>query len=86
MANICLGIYFNISTWYKITDMTYVGAIISITDIITVIMNVILVPKIGYRGGAWTTLTCYISMVLIGYVTEQNITQYLIITSEYCFI
>lgn len=73
MANICLGIYFNISTWYKITDMTYVGAIISITGaIITVIMNVILVPKIGYRGGAWATLTCYISMVLIGYVTEQK--------------
>ncbi|MEN9447297.1 MAG: hypothetical protein RJA25_587 [Bacteroidota bacterium] len=73
MANICLGIYFNISTWYKITDKTYVGAIIAIVGaIITFVMNVILVPKIGYHGGAWATLTCYVSMVIIGYATEQK--------------
>jgi len=73
MANICLGIYFNISTWYKITDKTYIGAIISIVGaVITVIMNVILVPKIGYFGAAWATLACYVSMVIIGYATEQK--------------
>lgn len=73
MANICLGIYFNISTWYKVTDKTYVGAIISIVGaVITIVMNVILVPKIGYFGGAWATLACYVSMVIIGYVTEQK--------------
>lgn len=73
MANICLGIYFNISTWYKVTDKTYVGAIISVVGaIITIVMNVILVPKIGYFGGAWATLACYVSMVIIGYVTEQK--------------
>ena len=73
MANICLGIYFNISTWYKITDKTYVGAIISIVGAsITIVMNVILVPKIGYFGGAWATLACYVSMVIIGYATEQK--------------
>lgn len=73
MANIFLGIYFNISTWYKITDKTYVGAIIAIVGaIITIVMNVILVPKIGYFGAAWATLTCYFVMVIIGYVTEQK--------------
>ncbi|HNE50787.1 MAG TPA: oligosaccharide flippase family protein, partial [Chitinophagales bacterium] len=73
MANICLGIYFNISTWYKITDKTYIGAIISIIGAtITVVMNIILVPKIGYFGGAWATLSCYVSMVIIGYATEQK--------------
>ncbi len=73
MANICLGIYFNISTWYKITDKTYIGAIISIIGAtITIVMNIILVPKIGYFGGAWATLTCYVSMVIIGYATEQK--------------
>jgi O-antigen/teichoic acid export membrane protein len=73
MANICLGIYFNISTWYKVTDKTYVGAIISVVGaIITIVMNVILVPKIGYFGAAWATLACYVSMVIIGYVTEQK--------------
>ncbi len=73
MANICLGIYFNISTWYKITDKTYIGAIIAFAGaIITIVMNVILVPKIGYWGAAWATLVCYVSMVLIGYITEQK--------------
>ncbi|MBK9793796.1 MAG: oligosaccharide flippase family protein [Sphingobacteriales bacterium] len=73
MANICLGIYFNISTWYKVTDKTYVGAIISVVGaIITILMNVILVPKIGYFGAAWATLACYVSMVIIGYITEQK--------------
>lgn len=73
LANICLGIYFNISTWYKITDKTYVGAIIAIVGaIVTIVMNVILVPKIGYFGAAWATLTCYIVMVIIGYATEQK--------------
>jgi len=73
LANICLGIYFNISTWYKITDKTYIGAIIStIGAIITIVMNLILVPKMGYFGGAWATLACYISMVIIGYATEQK--------------
>lgn len=73
MANICLGIYFNISTWYKITDKTYIGAIISVVGAtITVVMNVILVPQIGYFGAAWATLACYISMVIIGYATEQK--------------
>lgn len=73
MANIFLGIYFNISTWYKISDKTYVGAIISILGaVITIIMNVILVPKIGYWGSAWATLACYVFMVVIGYITEQK--------------
>ncbi len=73
MANICLGIYFNISTWYKITDKTYIGAIIAIVGaFITVISNLILVPKMGYHGAAWATLICYVSMVIMGYVTEQK--------------
>lgn len=46
MANIFLGIYFNISTWYKITDKTYVGAFISIVGAaVTIVMNIVLVPK-----------------------------------------
>ncbi|MBK6273782.1 MAG: polysaccharide biosynthesis C-terminal domain-containing protein [Saprospirales bacterium] len=73
MANIFLGIYFNISTWYKITDKTYVGAFISIVGaVVTIVMNIILVPKIGYFGGAWATLACYATMLIIGYITEQK--------------
>lgn len=73
MANIFLGIYFNISTWYKVTDKTYIGAIISVAGAcITIVMNFILVPEIGYFGAAWATLVCYVFMVIIGYVTEQK--------------
>lgn len=73
IANICLGIYFNISTWYKVTDKTYVGAIISIAGaIVTIVLNVILVPEIGYFGAAWATLGCYAFMVVVGYITEQK--------------
>ncbi len=73
IGKICLGIYFNISTWYKITDKTYIGAIISIVGAaVTIVMNIILVPKIGYVGAAWANLTCYVVMVVIGYVTEQK--------------
>jgi O-antigen/teichoic acid export membrane protein len=73
MANIFLGIYFNISTWYKITDKTYIGAMISIFGaVITIVMNIILIPQIGYFGGAWATFACYASMLVIGYITEQK--------------
>jgi O-antigen/teichoic acid export membrane protein len=73
MANIFLGIYFNISTWYKITDKTYIGALIAVVGaVITIVMNVILVPKFGYFGAAWATLACYTTMVILGYITEQK--------------
>lgn len=73
IANLCLGAYFNISTWYKITDKTQYGAIIAVVGaIITVVLNFILVPKIGYAGGAWATMICYISMLIIGYVLERK--------------
>ncbi len=73
MANIFLGIYFNISTWYKITDKTHIGAAISIIGaVVTVVMNILLVPKIGYWGGAWATFGCYATMLIIGYLTEQK--------------
>lgn len=73
LANICLGVYFNISTWYKITDKTYIGAIIAIIGaVITIVSNVLLVPKMGYHGAAWATLICYVSMVIMGYITEQK--------------
>ena len=73
MANIFLGIYFNISTWYKIMDKTHIGAIIALVGaVITIIGNVIMVPLIGYHGAAWATLICYVSMVIIAYAAEQK--------------
>ena len=73
LANLCLGIYFNISTWYKITDKTHFGAIISgIGAVITIVLNLILVPVWGYAGAAWATLFVYIIMVAIGFTLERK--------------
>jgi O-antigen/teichoic acid export membrane protein len=68
MANLFLGIYFNLSIWYKLTDKTWYGAIITLVGtLVTIVLNVLLIPKIGYLGSAWAALACYFSMVVISY-------------------
>ncbi len=68
LANLFLGILFNLSIWYKLTERTSFGAYITIFGaIITLILNFILIPKIGFVGSAWATLVCYFSMVLVSY-------------------
>jgi|688.fasta_scaffold79468_2 O-antigen/teichoic acid export membrane protein len=72
-ANIFLGMYYNISIWYKITDQTGKGANISVIGaIITIVMNFILIPILGYMGSAIATLICYLSMMIIGYKMGQK--------------
>ena len=68
LANFFLGIFFNLSIWYKLTDKTIFGAYLAIFGaIITLLLNFILIPKIGFVGSAWATLICYFSMVLASY-------------------
>jgi O-antigen/teichoic acid export membrane protein len=68
LANIFLGIYYNLSIWYKLTDKTYYGALVSILGaIITIVLNLLLIPYFGYTGSAWATLACYASMMCISY-------------------
>ena len=65
MANLFLGIYYNLSIWYKLTEKTGYGAILAIFGaVITLILNIILIPKIGFIGSAWATLFCYFSMMI----------------------
>lgn len=72
-ANIFLGMYYNISIWYKITDQTGKGAKISVIGaFITLVMNFILIPFLGYLGSALATLICYASMLILGYVWGQK--------------
>jgi O-antigen/teichoic acid export membrane protein len=67
-ANIFLGIYYNQSIWYKLSGRTMYGAWIAVFGaVITLVMNVVLIPVYGYTGAAWTTFTCYGSMMLISY-------------------
>ena len=68
LANLCLGIYHNLSVWYKVTDRTKFGAYISIVGaIITLVLNFALIPLISYMGSAIATLAAYGSMMLLSY-------------------
>ncbi|MGA9636909.1 lipopolysaccharide biosynthesis protein [Flavobacterium sp.] len=68
LANFFLGIYTNLSVWYKLIDKTYIGAYISIAGaIITLILNFLLIPSMSYMGSAIATLAAYGSMMLISY-------------------
>jgi len=73
LANLMLGIYTNLSVWYKIQDKTKIGAYISVFGaIVTVVLNYILIPKIGLIGSAITTLAAYATMMLISFVLGQK--------------
>lgn len=73
MANLFLGISFNLSIWYKLNNMTKYGAVISILSaIITIILNVLLIPAFGYTGSAWATFLCYVFMMLLSYFLGQK--------------
>jgi O-antigen/teichoic acid export membrane protein len=67
-ANFFLGIYTNLSVWYKLTDKTRVGAYISIAGaLVTLLLNFLLIPVMSYYGSAIATIAAYGSMMLISY-------------------
>lgn len=66
MANLFLGIYYNLSVWYKLTEKTIYGAMLAIFGALTtLLLNFILIPKIGFVGSAWATFACYFSMMVV---------------------
>jgi O-antigen/teichoic acid export membrane protein len=68
LANFFLGIYTNLSVWYKLIDKTYYGAYISIVGaIITLVLNFLLIPSMSYYGSAIATIAAYGSMMFISY-------------------
>jgi len=68
LASFFLGIYHNLSVWYKVTDKTRYGAFISVVGaIITIGINYLFIPKIGYMASALATLAAYASMMLLSY-------------------
>lgn len=68
LGNFFLGVYYNLSVWYKVRDLTRYAAIMACGGaIITIALNWILVPRIGYIGAAWATLACYTGMMIISY-------------------
>jgi O-antigen/teichoic acid export membrane protein len=73
MANLLLGITFNLSIWYKLNDMTRFGAYIGLSGaVVTILMNVLLVPRFSYLGAAWGHLSAYVVMVILSYIWGQK--------------
>ncbi|MDP4150334.1 MAG: oligosaccharide flippase family protein [Bacteroidota bacterium] len=72
-ANMFLGIYYNLSIWYKLSHRTMAGAWITLIGAgITLIINYVFIPRYGYMASAWATFFCYGSMMLISYVWGQR--------------
>jgi len=97
LANLCLGIYHNLSIWYKLTDKTRYGMYISIVGaVLTIGFNWFLIPVLGYMACAYATLLAYGSMMLISYYFGRKhyfvpyhinrIVSYLIISSTLAFL
>ena len=72
-ANFFLGIYYNLSIWYKLTEKTKYGAYIAIFGAsITIILNFLLIPILGFVGSALATLACYFFMVLVSFYLSNK--------------
>jgi O-antigen/teichoic acid export membrane protein len=66
MANLFLGVYYNLSVWFKLTDKTYYGTYIGAAGaVLTIALNFLLIPVLGYMGSAWATLACYFMMAAL---------------------
>ena len=73
LANMFLGIYYNLSIWYKLTHKTISGAYITIIGaVITLIINYIFIPYYSYMACAWATFFCYGSMMVISFLWGQK--------------
>jgi O-antigen/teichoic acid export membrane protein len=68
LANLFLGIFFNLSVWYKLNDLTRYGAMIAVAgSVITIGTNILLVPRFSYLGSAIGHLACYLFMMVFSY-------------------
>ena len=68
-----LGIYYNLSIWYKLTNKTIAGATITlIGTAITILINYFFIPRYSYVASAWATFLCYFSMMVISYLWGQK--------------
>jgi len=73
MGNIFLGIYYNLSFWYKITNRNMQGAYITLGGAaITILLNILLIPRFHYLGAAVATISCYLFMMIISYTQGQK--------------
>ncbi len=67
------GVYFNLSFWYKLTDETKWGAYFSLIGlVITLVLQIVGVPRIGYWASCGSSLVCYFTIMLLSYFIGQK--------------
>jgi O-antigen/teichoic acid export membrane protein len=97
LANFFLGIYHNLSVWYKVTDRTNYGLVFSVIGaVVTLGVNFWLIPMIGFKGSAIATLSAYGLMAILSAIVGQRkypipynwskITRYIIFSSVAAFL
>ncbi|MBX2911210.1 MAG: oligosaccharide flippase family protein [Cyclobacteriaceae bacterium] len=68
-----LGVYYNFSIWFKLTDKTYFGTLITAGGALaTIVLNFALIPYWGYVGSSWASLACYLGMAVACYLFGQK--------------
>jgi O-antigen/teichoic acid export membrane protein len=73
-ANMFLGIYYNLSIWYRLSHKTTAGAYITLIGAgITLVVNFLFIPYFSYMACAWATFLCYGSMMVISYIWGQKV-------------
>ncbi|MFC2152864.1 lipopolysaccharide biosynthesis protein [Bacteroidota bacterium] len=73
VAKLIFGILFSLSIWYKVTDKTKYGIIVAVTGaIITIVLNIFLLPIIGYVGSAFASLFSYSVMLIVSYLLSRK--------------
>ena len=73
MADLFFGIFFSASIWYKLKDRTWYGAYIALIGaVLTIILNFLLIPVMGYMGSAITVFICFFVMMVINYFWGQK--------------
>src|SRR4030095_7184785 len=73
LANFFLGVYYNLTIWYKLTNKNIMGAAVSIFGaIVTIALNFWWIPIWGYSGSSWVTLITYGSMMVVSYILGQR--------------
>jgi O-antigen/teichoic acid export membrane protein len=73
LANMFLGIYFNLSIWFKLNDKTNLGAWMTVGGaLLTVLLNYWWIPLYGYMGASWATFVVYLLMMICSYLLGQK--------------
>ncbi len=73
LSNLLAGVLLNLSYWYKVSEKTHFAIIITVSGLVTTtVINLLLIPRLGYVGAAWSRVACEVVMVILSYILGQR--------------